>query len=225
MRSTRITALLAGILVAAACSEGTAPFDGSLDRSLAFDELEASGDSTVTCTLDSTITVVVHYNGQNYTHVYTISSGSNGSYTGTGTNETITGTLSGSSFTLNSTYTNGTGYTYSLTGTIDPNTGNISGTGSSNQNQTFTFDATSATTCTLEEDCPAAPAVANAYLRELGIKGKRVNGQNIISQIAQMTDDDGTFMNLEPCDEGYEQAVRTWIDQHLTTSTTSSRNR
>ncbi|HEX6576230.1 MAG TPA: hypothetical protein VF042_14780 [Gemmatimonadaceae bacterium] len=224
MRSTRITALLAGFLVAA-CSEGTGPLDRS--SSLAFNELEGSGDSTVTCTLDSTITVVVHFNGQDYTHIYTIQNGTNGNYTGTASGETITGTMNGTTFTLSSTYTDGSGYTYSLNGTIDPSTGDISGTGSSNQNQAFTFDATSATTCSAEaeDDCPSAPAVANAYLRELGMQGKKVNGQNIISQIAKMTDEDGTFMNLQPCDEGYVQAVRTWIDQQLAGSTTSGRNR
>ena len=220
MRSTRFAVALAGVALIAACNEATSP-NGI--KPLSFDDQYDSEDS-VECTVDSTLSVVVSYNGTDYTHTYIITNGTGGSFTGTSTtspSENVTGTLSGDSFTLNSTYTDGSGYTFSLTGTVD-STGTITGTGTSNQDQNFTFTATNAVSCSSEADCPEAPAVANQYLKELGYKGKKVNGQNIISQIAQMTDEDGTFMNLQPCDSGYVTAVRTWIDQQMGGYTTSS---
>jgi hypothetical protein len=174
---------------------------------------------TTSCTLKSPLTVTVSFQGSTYPHTYNLTFGTNGTFTGTGTSngntETITGSLSGTAFTLHSVYNNG--YTYDITGTLDPATGNISGTGTSSQNQALTFTITGGATCvTTTAQCPAAPAVANAYLRSLGEKAKAANRQNIISQVAKQMGAGSMFNGLKPCDAGYAAAVQTWVDAHLT---------
>jgi hypothetical protein len=170
------------------------------------------------CTLKSPLTVTVSFGGSDYPHTYNIIAGTNGTFTGTSTdnNETITGSLSGTTFTLHSVYTNG--YTYDITGTLDPATGNVTGTGTSSQNQALTFTITGGATCTTATttQCPAAPAVANAYLRSLGEKAKAADRQNIISQVAKQMGAGNSFNGLKPCDAGYLPAVQSWVDAHLT---------
>ncbi|MDP9200395.1 MAG: hypothetical protein M3P26_00465, partial [Gemmatimonadota bacterium] len=189
-------ALLVGFAMSAAGAQTTAP---------------------TSCTLNTSLTVTVTFGTTNYPHTYNITLGANGTFTGTSTDntETITGSLSGTTFTLHSNYSNG--YTYDITGTLNTATGTITGTGTSSQNQALTFTINGGTTCTTTaSECPAAPAVANAYLRSLGEKAKASNRQNIISQIAKQMGPGSSFNSLKPCDAGYAKAVQTWIDAHLT---------
>ncbi len=199
MNHLALGALLAGFTMSAAGAQITSP--------------------TTTCTLNSPLTVTVSFGGSTYTHTYTLTNGTNGSFTGktSDNTEAITGSLSGTTFTLHSTYTNG--YTYDLTGTLDPASGTITGTGTSSQNQALTFTVTGLNcTATTATECPAAPAIANAYLKSLGEKAKTANRQNIISQLAKQMKG-GTFNGLKPCDAGYLPAVQRWVDQQLTPGT------
>lgn len=198
MKHLAISALFAGLAMSAAGAQITAP---------------------TTCTLKSPLAITVSFGGSNYPHTYNITLGTNGSFTGTSTDnsETVTGSLSGTTFTLHSAYTNG--YTYDITGTLDPVTGNITGTGTSSQNQALTFTATGTTNCTTAATgCPAAPAVANAYLKTLGEKAKKANSPNLISQVAKQMGPGNSFNGLKPCDTGYKAAVQTWVDAHMTSS-------
>jgi hypothetical protein len=74
----------------------------------------------------------------------------------------------------------------------------------------------------LQPSCPAAPAVANAYLRaQAGKKLTMTRGQ-IISEITKQTGADGSFAGLTPCQSGYANAVRFWIDEILKAGTNNS---
>ena len=62
------------------------------------------------------------------------------------------------------------------------------------------------------EDCPAAPAIAGAYLKN--VKGLRPNDplfSDIIQEIAHVMHDE--FGN-DPCAPGYADAVEAYIDSH-----------
>jgi hypothetical protein len=74
----------------------------------------------------------------------------------------------------------------------------------------------------LQPSCPAAPAVANAYLRaQAGRKLTMTRGE-IISQITAQTGADGSFAGLTPCQSGYPNAVRFYIDEVLKAGTNNS---
>ena len=73
-----------------------------------------------------------------------------------------------------------------------------------------------------QPSCVAAPAVANAYLRaQAGRKLTRPRGE-IISEITKQTGADGEFAGLKPCDSGYPNAVRFWIDEVIKAGTDNS---
>lgn len=221
MRKFAQLALFAGSVVALACAESTstptspattspqATSDWKKDSS-STDTTETE-DSTVTCRLDSVITVVVTYQGSTFTHTYRITSTATGSFTGVSTDSTekITGTFNGDSLSLTSTYTNG--YRYTINGTLNESTGVISGTGSSSTGQQFTFTLRTGLSCSVEQDCKDAPAVANAYLKSKGLKPRLANGVNVISQVAHHTASDGTFDGLKPCDAGFVAAVQKYV--------------
>jgi hypothetical protein len=73
-----------------------------------------------------------------------------------------------------------------------------------------------------QQSCPVAPAVANAYLRaQAGRKLTMPRGQ-IIAEITKDTGADGEFAGLKPCDSGYPNAVRFYIDEVIKAGTDNS---
>ncbi len=74
----------------------------------------------------------------------------------------------------------------------------------------------------LQQSCPAAPAVANAYLRAQAGKKLTMTRGEIISAITKETGADGSFAGLTPCQAGYANAVRFWIDEVLKAGTNNS---
>jgi hypothetical protein len=74
----------------------------------------------------------------------------------------------------------------------------------------------------VQPSCPVAPAVANAYLRaQAGRKLTMPRGQ-IISEITKQTGTDGEFAGLKPCESGYPNAVRFYIDEVIKAGTDNS---
>ena len=72
------------------------------------------------------------------------------------------------------------------------------------------------------QGCPAAPAVANAYLRAQGGRKLTMTRGAVISEITKLTGADGEFAGLRPCDSGYPNAVRFYIDEVIKAGTDNS---
>ena len=72
-----------------------------------------------------------------------------------------------------------------------------------------------------QQSCPVAPAVANAYLRAQAGRLKMPRGQ-VIAEITKDTGADGEFAGLKPCDSGYPNAVRFYIDEVIKAGTDNS---
>ena len=72
-----------------------------------------------------------------------------------------------------------------------------------------------------QQSCPVAPAVANAYLRAQANRLKMPRGQ-VIAEITKDTGADGEFAGLKPCDSGYPNAVRFYIDEVIKAGTYNS---
>ena len=62
-----------------------------------------------------------------------------------------------------------------------------------------------------DNDCPAAPAIANQYLRDKGIRPNDPLHREIIEEIAHVMHDQFGF---DPCRPGYGDEVEAYIDQH-----------
>jgi hypothetical protein len=75
---------------------------------------------------------------------------------------------------------------------------------------------------TIQQSCPAAPAVANAYLRAQAGRKLTMSRGEIISEITKQTGADGEFAGLKPCESGYPNAVRFWIDEVIKAGTDNS---
>jgi hypothetical protein len=73
----------------------------------------------------------------------------------------------------------------------------------------------------VQPSCPVAPAVANAYLRAQAGRLKMPRGQ-VIAEITKDTGADGEFAGLKPCDSGYPNAVRFYIDEVIKAGTDNS---
>jgi len=74
--------------------------------------------------------------------------------------------------------------------------------------------ATEVVTVTVNQcggDCPAAPAIANEYLRDKGVRPSDPLHREIIEEIAHVMHDE--FGN-DPCRRGYADAVESYIDDH-----------
>jgi hypothetical protein len=90
-----------------------------------------------------------------------------------------------------------------------------------------TISAGAATTSTqpsyqdVQQSCPVAPAVANAYLRAQADRLKMPRGA-VIAEITKDTGTDGEFAGLKPCDSGYPNAVRFFIDEVIKAGTNNS---
>ena len=74
----------------------------------------------------------------------------------------------------------------------------------------------------VQPSCPAAPAVANAYLRAQAGRKLTMTRGAIISEITKQTGSDGEFAGLKPCDSGYPNAVRFYIDEVIKAGTDNS---
>jgi hypothetical protein len=76
-------------------------------------------------------------------------------------------------------------------------------------------------TSRIQQSCPVAPAVANAYLRAQSAKLTMPRGA-VIAEITKDTGADGEFAGLKPCDSGYPNAVRFYIDEVIKAGTNNS---
>lgn len=74
----------------------------------------------------------------------------------------------------------------------------------------------------VQPSCPAAPAVANAYLRAQAGRKLTMTRGAVISEITKQTGTDGEFAGLKPCDSGYPNAVRFYIDEVIKAGTDNS---
>lgn len=74
----------------------------------------------------------------------------------------------------------------------------------------------------VQPSCPAAPAVANAYLRAQAGRKLTMTRGSIISEITKQTGADGEFAGLKPCESGYPNAVRFYIDEVIKAGTDNS---
>ncbi len=74
----------------------------------------------------------------------------------------------------------------------------------------------------IQPSCPVAPAVANAYLRAQAGRKLTMTRGAIISEITKETGADGEFAGLKPCDSGYPNAVRFYIDEVIKAGTDNS---
>ncbi len=72
------------------------------------------------------------------------------------------------------------------------------------------------------QDCPEAPAVASAYLRAQAGRKLTMTRANVIAEITKLTGSDGEFAGLKPCDLGYPNAVRFYIDEVIKAGTDNS---
>jgi len=73
----------------------------------------------------------------------------------------------------------------------------------------------------VQQSCPVAPAVANAYLRGQADRLKMPRGA-VIAEITKDTGTDCEFAGLKPCDSGYPNAVRFYIDEVIKAGTNNS---
>ena len=73
-----------------------------------------------------------------------------------------------------------------------------------------------------QQGCPAAPAVANTYLRAQAGRKLTMTRGAVISEITKLTGADGEFAGLKPCDSGYPNAVRFYIDEVIKAGTNNS---
>jgi len=80
--------------------------------------------------------------------------------------------------------------------------------------------ATSATPSA--QSCPAAPAVASAYLRAQAGRKLTMTRAAVVAEVTKLTGGDGEFAGLRPCDSGYPNAVRFYIDEVIKAGTNNS---
>jgi hypothetical protein len=72
------------------------------------------------------------------------------------------------------------------------------------------------------QDCPAAPAVASTYLRNQAGRRLTMTRTAVVAEITKLTGADGEFAGLKPCDSGYPNAVRFYIDEVIKAGTDNS---
>jgi len=75
-----------------------------------------------------------------------------------------------------------------------------------------------------QQSCTAAPAVARAYLSAQVSAGKKLTMSRAaaIAEITKLTGTDGEFAGLKPCDAGYPNAVRFYLDEVIKAGTNNS---
>jgi len=79
-------------------------------------------------------------------------------------------------------------------------------------------------TSTIQQACPAAPAVARAYLASQASAGHKLTMSRTaaVAEITKITGADGEFAGLKPCDSGYPNAVRFYLDEVIKAGTNNS---
>ena len=64
-------------------------------------------------------------------------------------------------------------------------------------------------------NCPAAPAIATAYMRNIGVRPGSEDWRSVITQVAQETGVRGDLWAGESCESGYEQRVKDFVNALL----------
>jgi hypothetical protein len=82
--------------------------------------------------------------------------------------------------------------------------------------------ATPATATRSFQDCANAPAVARTYLAAQAGRKLTMSRSAVIAEITKLTGTDGEFAGLKPCDSGYPNAVRFYIDEVIKAGTNNS---
>jgi hypothetical protein len=77
-------------------------------------------------------------------------------------------------------------------------------------------------TAAFQQSCSAAPAVANTYLRDQAGRKLTMSRSAVIAEITKLTGADGEFAGLKPCESGYPNAVRFYIDEVIKAGTNNS---
>jgi hypothetical protein len=82
----------------------------------------------------------------------------------------------------------------------------------------------SSSSYTIQPSCAAAPAVAAGYLRDQVSAGRKLTMTRgaAIAEITKLTGADGEFAGLKPCDSGYPNAVRFYLDEVIKAGTNNS---
>jgi hypothetical protein len=76
----------------------------------------------------------------------------------------------------------------------------------------------------VQQACPAAPAVARTYLANQVSAGRKLTMSRAaaVAEITKITGTDGEFAGLKPCDSGYPNAVRFYLDEVIKAGTNNS---
>ena len=74
----------------------------------------------------------------------------------------------------------------------------------------------------IQQSCTAAPTVASTYLKAQAGRKLTMPRSAIIAEITKQTGEDGEFAGLKPCDSGYPNAVRFYIDEVIKAGTDNS---
>src|SRR5687767_13739722 len=74
----------------------------------------------------------------------------------------------------------------------------------------------------VQQGCPVGPSVANTYLRNQAGRKLSMTRGAVISEITKLTGTDGEFAGLKPCDSGYPNAVRFYIEEVIKSGTDNS---
>jgi len=82
----------------------------------------------------------------------------------------------------------------------------------------------SGTTRSVQQTCANAPAVARTYLASQVAAGHKLTMSRTaaIAEITKITGTDGEFAGLKPCDAGYPNAVRFYLDEVIKAGTNNS---
>jgi len=82
--------------------------------------------------------------------------------------------------------------------------------------------APSHSTHALLQSCASAPAVARTYLTAQAGRKLTMSRSAVIAEVTKLTGADGEFAGLKPCDSGYPNAVRFYIDEVIKAGTNNS---
>jgi len=72
------------------------------------------------------------------------------------------------------------------------------------------------------QSCSNAPAVARTYLAAQAGRKLTMSRAAVIGEVTKLTGADGEFAGLKPCDSGYPNAVRFYIDEVIKAGTNNS---
>lgn len=78
------------------------------------------------------------------------------------------------------------------------------------------------TTHAIQQSCASAPAVARTYLAAQAGRKLTMSRSAVVAEITKITGADGEFAGLKPCDSGYPNAVRFYIDEVIKAGTNNS---